>query len=107
MISKVFKNGNVDVRKEKDYDENRFGQTNGIVGMISLLCDSAELDFILQQDALFGMGRYILYNSYTQKYYEVTEEMADEFDNLKRVKLIGYVPNEEYDIEYHESLFAS
>ena len=96
MIIKKFKNGNINVKIEKDYDD-------ASESLLFHLLSSSELDFEIAIDLDgFEMLDYCvgnfetatdLYNSNNQKMYTIIGQSAIDFMVEKTVKLIAYDDN--------------
>lgn len=100
MYSKVLENGNVVIEKS-----DLLAGTHGLADLVVALCDSIDLDFILQKDAMIGCSSYVLYNCYTQLCYVVDIDDAYKFDSNETVTLVGFSPLEVSDRKYFEKLF--
>lgn len=89
--------GNILVQYEEDYDA--FNKANAWSGLIELLCNSIELDFVAP-DELYPMslgnseGYTILYNANNGLYYMITGHMAEKFASGEEVELEGYEGDE-------------
>lgn len=91
MIVKQFKNGNFNLQKEINYDSDE----EGLAELVVRICNSAEMDFTIQKDALIGLSYYWLFNFNTNKFYSVDKNDAMNFDNGKVIKLEGIVVSED------------
>lgn len=116
MNIKKFKNGNFNLRFEPDFDKDDYGreitsdncrdrQECNALGLLAvLICNSMEMDFLLQDKAERFASDYILFNANTQMYYKVTFQDALDFFNGKSIKLEGFKDDdlEEYFKSYFE-----
>lgn len=84
MYIKKFKNDNINIKYEKDYDYS--------YNLIELLCNSIKLDFVYMNEGCYGNFDYYfdLYNVNNQKMYTILGEDIKNFVNCHTIKLVGH-----------------
>lgn len=92
MIMSVFKNGNVNIKK--DFVD---GEYRNMEEFILAICYENGSDFTLGEEALeFAPQRMTLYNYHTGLFYYVYGEDIEKFGKGKVVKLKGFRNDDEY-----------
>ena len=93
MIMSVFKNGNVNIKK--DFVD---GEYRNMEEFILAICYENGSDFTLGEEAMeFAPQRMTLYNYHTGLFYYVYGEDIEKFGKGKVVKLKGFKSEEEYN----------
>lgn len=93
MIMNVFKNGNVNIKK--DFVD---GEYRNMEEFILAICYENGSDFTLGEEAMeFAPQRMTLYNYHTGLFYYVYEDDRIKFERGKVAKLQGFKNEEEYN----------